>query len=284
MALGEDELAVVGTGTMGASIAALALASGFQVRVWTRGPEAAARTRVGQVLARYRPEAGGAIERLRVVPSPRDLRPARAVIEAVPEDPALKRRVFAELDLALAPDAFLFSNTSVLGPEIFALVADERLPRTAILHFFHPVFRMELVEVNVHAATSEETARAGEAIARRLGREPLRVRGVPGGVVSRVVLAAINEAARLLDAGGLRPEDVDRALVLGAHYPLGPLALADLVGLDVVLDNLRALAVHEGPAFQPAPALERLVGEGRLGKKSGRGFFDYGREVARRHG
>lgn len=270
---------------MGASIAALALASGFSVYVWTRGEEEAAQARVGEVLARYRPEeAAGRLAGLRVVRSPDGLSPAGAVIEAVAEDPAVKRRVFAELDLALPPDAFLFSNTSVLGPEIFALVGDERLPRTAVLHFFHPVFRMELVEVNVHAATSEETAEVGERLARRLGREPLRVRGVPGGVVSRVVLAAINEAARLLDAGGLTPEEVDRALVLGAHYPLGPLGLADLVGLDVVLDNLRALAVHEGAAFQPAPAIERLVAEGRLGRKRGRGFYDYRREVARRRG
>lgn len=274
-------LGVVGSGTMGASIAALAVCSGLETTVLSRGDGEAARARVGEVVARYRPELRGEADaRLRTCRDADGLRGVEAVIEAIPEDPALKRQLFLELDAALAGEALLFSNTSVLGPEIFALVAEERLPRTAVLHFFHPVFRMELVEVNTHAATADGTARAAEALALRMGRRPLRISGVPGGIVSRVVLAAINEAARLVDGSGLSPEEVDGALVMGAHYPLGPLRLADLVGLDIVLDNLRALSVHEGDPFRPAAAIARRVAQGRLGRKTGGGFYDYAREVA----
>lgn len=277
-------LGVVGSGTMGASIAALAIASGLDTTLLSRGDGEAARTRVGEVLARYRPETlAEAKARLHTCREPSGLRGVDAVIEAIPEIPTLKRDLFMELDLVLDGSAVLLSNTSVLGAEIFAFVSEDRLPKTAVLHFFHPVFRMELAEVNAHRATSQATVDAAEELAIRMGRRPLRIAGVPGGVVSRVVLAAINEAARLADGSGLTPEDIDRALEMGAHYPLGPLRLADLVGLDIVLDNLTALSLHEGDLFRPATALARLVEQGRLGRKTGHGFYFYAREVAK-HG
>jgi 3-hydroxybutyryl-CoA dehydrogenase len=250
-------VAVAGSGTMGAAIAALASARGFPVVLLTRRPEeAAARLRSAQ--ARIAGE--GAAGEILVTDDLARLRDVTLVVEAIVEDLAAKHELFARLEEALPAGAFLTSNTSVLGP---------------LLHFFNPVARMELVEIGRHEDTAEETVAELAAFARALGKAPVVIPAIPGGVVSRLVLIMMNEAARLVGRG-FQPETVDAEMRLGAHHPMGPLALADLVGLDVVLANLRYLHEEERDLrFLPAEPLVALVAAGHLGRKSGQGFFGY---------
>jgi len=199
-------------------------------------------------------------------------------IEAVPEDEALKREVLAGLGEAAPPKTILASNTSALSISRLGEATD-RPERFAGFHFMNPVPVLKLIEVVRGGRTSEATVEALRALAKRLGKVPVLVNDAPGFVVNRVLMPMINEAARLLESGAASVTDIDAAMRLGASHPMGPLALADHIGLDIVLQNLRTLQVALGASHKPAPILERLVAEGALGRKSGRGFHRYRKDT-----
>lgn len=269
------EVGIVGSGTMGRAISALCLSRGMRVALWSRQPESIVRTRVADILQRYAPDDLDRLENLAVGEDPRILMGVEVVVESIAEDLAAKRAIFATLDQVLPSSVILASNTSVLASAVFMDLSRTRRLKSAGLHFFHPVFRMELVEVNVHSETGADTESILMALVRQIGKSPLRIPDVAGGVVSRLVLVVMNEAARLID-WGLDAHAVDEAMRLGAHHPMGPLALADAVGLDVVLQNLRYLAeMGHDERFQPAACITELVAAGRLGRKTGLGFHSY---------
>lgn len=275
---------VVGAGTMGSGIAQAAAAAGFRVLLTDRSPEAltAARRTMASSLERLtrkegHPDGWAAAILARVEPAPslQALAEADLAIEAVFEDREAKCAVLRELDAILPPASLLASNTSTI-PITALAAATGRAPLFAGLHFFNPVPVMPLVEIIPGLATAEETVHHMEAFAGRLGKETVLCKDRPGFIANRLLLPLINEAVRLLDEGTAGAEEIDRAMTLGAAHPMGPLALADLVGLDVVLQAL--LSLHGelgGEHHRPPPLLRRMVEAGRLGRKSGRGFHEY---------
>lgn len=268
-------IGVAGNGVMGSSIAALCLAHGFPTALWSRQPQVAARNRVRSILERYAPDQLGTLQRLTVSAQVESLANAQLVIETITEELAAKQDFLQTLHARLPPSVILVSNTSVLGDGVFSRLPVTRRAYTAGLHFFHPVFRMELVEVHRYAATTALTVQALVTFIDQLEHHPLVIPGISGGIVSRLLLTMIAEATYCVDLG-MDPVQVDLAMRLGAHHPMGPLALADLVGLDVVLQNFRCLQVGEPDRFlPPGHCLQGLVAQGKLGKKSGEGFFRY---------
>ena len=200
---------------------------------------------------------------------------AGIVIEAVPEDPDLKAQIFAHLGGLMATGAILGSNTSSLSVADLARHAPDPT-RFLGLHFFNPVHIMALVEVVHGPETSSETLDGALEFVASLGKTPIVVRDSPGFASSRLGVALGMEAIRMLEEGVASAEDIDRAMELGYRHPMGPLRLTDLVGLDVRLDIARYLyRTLDSPRFEPPALLERMVSEGRLGKKSGRGFYDW---------
>ena len=200
---------------------------------------------------------------------------ADLVIEAVPEDMALKRTVFSGLDAAAPAHAVLASNTSSIS--IASLASATTRPGQVIgMHFFNPVPVMKLVEVVRGPATSEATFERVFNLARDLGKEPVEVRDAPGFVSNRILMPMINEACRCVMEGVASPESVDKVMTLGMRHPMGPLALADFIGLDVCLSIMEVL--YEGlvdERYRPCSLLREMVDADRLGRKSGRGFYDY---------
>jgi len=200
---------------------------------------------------------------------------AALVVEAAAEDEAVKFPLFAELDRLAPAGTVLASNTSSIS--ITALGARTRRPEAVIgMHFMNPVPVMALVEVIRGQATSDATAVQVMAIAKELGKTPVEVNDYPGFVANRVLMPMINEAVFCLMEGVATAESIDTVMRLGMNHPLGPLALADLIGLDVCLAILEVL--HRGlgdDKYRPCPLLKRMVAAGRLGRKSGRGFYDY---------
>jgi 3-hydroxybutyryl-CoA dehydrogenase len=196
-------------------------------------------------------------------------------VEAASERFDVKAGIFHALDRILPENAVLATNTSSIS--IARLAAETRRPAQVIgMHFFNPVPVMELVEVVRSPATSDETFATVEALAIRLGKTPVAVNDAPGFVSNRVLMPLINEAACAVMEGVATPEAVDRIFKLGMAHPMGPLALADLIGLDVCVDILRVLESGFGdPKYRPCPLLVRMVEAGTLGRKSGRGFYSY---------
>jgi 3-hydroxybutyryl-CoA dehydrogenase len=284
-----ERVAVIGSGTMGAGIAYAAALGGFATSVWDVAPgslrkaretvEAALRKGVekGKVAEAA---ARAALERLAPAEDLASaVREADLVIEAVPEDLELKRRTFAEVG-RLAPErAVLATNTSSLSVSEIAAAAP-RPERGVGMHFFNPVPLMRLVEVVRGRQTADDTVALAVEAARRMGKETVLVRESPGFVTTRMNALIGNEAFRMLEEGVASAPDIDRALKLGLNHPMGPFELVDLVGLDTRLSILRYLHATLGEHFRPSPLLEKLVAEGRLGKKAGRGVYDYreGRE------
>jgi len=278
-------LTVIGAGTMGHGIAQVAAAAGIEVLLHDVSAEMIERG-LGNVHA----SLARAIEKGRITPAQKlavlqrlhaapDLAQAVAqadvVIEAVPESLELKQRIFREIDAASPDEALLASNTSSLSISRIA-EATRRAERVVGLHFFNPVPVMALVEVVRGARTSDEATARAVACATALGKEAIVVRDFPGFASSRLGLVLGLEAMRMLEQGVASAEDIDKAMTLGYRHPMGPLRLTDLVGLDVRL----AIAEHlhrelGGDAFRPPDILRRFVAEGRLGRKSGRGFYEW---------
>ena len=201
-------------------------------------------------------------------------RGADVVIEAVPEKLELKRSIFAKLDAACRPDALLATNTSSLSITRIA-EACKRPERVLGMHFFNPVHIMKLVEVVRAAQTAPEAATLALELSRRMGKDPIDVKDSPGVASSRLGLVIGLEAMRMLEAGVASAEDIDKAMVLGYGFPMGPLKLTDLVGLDVRLSIAEYLTKEVGPNFAPPQVLRDKVARGELGKKSGKGFYDW---------
>jgi 3-hydroxybutyryl-CoA dehydrogenase len=280
-----NAVVVIGAGTMGRGIAAVAAASGFDVRL--ADPSADARKAAeAQVPGRVeRLAAAGATAG--TVTLHEDVAGALAgdvpvaVVEAAPELAALKRSIFAELGRLAEPATLLASNTSTLSIAELAEAAGGS-PRVIGMHFFNPPHRMALVEVVTAPTTSDASRDDALALCRQLGKDPIVVADVPGFVTSRLGLLLGNEAMRIVEEGSASAADVDKAMRLGYNHPMGPLELADLVGLDARLNNLRSVTDRMGRAeFEPPAILVGLVEAGKLGRKSGEGFYRYDAEGRR---
>jgi 3-hydroxybutyryl-CoA dehydrogenase len=277
-------VAVVGAGTMGHGIAQVAAQAGREVRLADALAGAAERG-----LARIRDTLEGGVARGKLTAEERDAALARItlredaesaaagadlVVEAIPERLELKRDLFARLGALLPPPAILATNTSSLSiGEIAA--ATPHPERVLGMHFFNPVHLMPLIEVVVHAGTSAPARERVLALARQLGKEPIVVNDAPGFATSRLGVALGLEAMRMVEEDVASAEDIDRAMTLGYRHPVGPLRLTDLVGLDVRLAIAGYLHDRLGERFRPPAILERLVAEGHLGKKTGRGFYTW---------
>lgn len=198
------------------------------------------------------------------------------IIEAATENEPLKLKIFRQIDEVARPDALIASNTSSIS--ITKLAAATRRPEQVIgMHFFNPVPMMALVEIIRGLQTSEATQAATEALALKIGKTPVKVRNNPGFVVNRILIPMINEAIFAFGEGLASAAEIDEAMKLGANHPIGPLALCDLIGLDVQLAIMQVLFDgFKDPKYRPAPLLVEMVEAGYLGRKSGRGFFTYG--------
>jgi len=278
---GVRTVAVAGAGTMGHGIAQVAAQAGYDVRLADAVPGAAR-----AALGRIRDNLEGGVRRGKVTAAERDAALARIaffddaaaaargadlVIEAAPEDLEIKRALFARLSTA-APGAVLATNTSSLS--IADIASAAAAPgRVVGMHFFNPVHLMKLVEVVTHAGTGREARETAVEAAVRMGKEPIVVRDSPGFASSRLGVAIGLEAIRMVEEGVATAEDIDKAMTLGYNHPMGPLRLTDLVGLDVRLAIARYLHRTLGARFAPPALLERMVGEGKLGRKTGQGFY-----------
>jgi 3-hydroxybutyryl-CoA dehydrogenase len=269
---------VVGAGQMGAGIAQVVAASGRRVSIQDAAPGAVDRglEAMRKSLTRLA-EKGGADpdETLARVAPVDDIVPADLMIEAVIEDAGVKEDVFRRADEVFPDESVLASNTSSIPITSLAAVTG-RPDRVIGMHFFNPVPVLKLVEVIRGLETSDETAAAIVALAEELGKTPAEARDFPGFVSNRILMPFINEAAYALMEGVAEPEAIDTIAKLGFAHPMGPLALADLIGLDTCVAIMEVL--HEGlgdDKYAPCPLLRRYVQAGRLGRKSGRGFYEY---------
>jgi len=273
-----EHVLVVGAGQMGGGIAQVVAASGRRVSLHDAAPGATERGLAGMRRSLEKlAEKGGADpdEVLARVETADDLVPADLLIEAVVEDAEVKKEVFRRADELLPDGAILASNTSSIPITLLAAVTG-RPDRVIGMHFFNPVPVLKLVEVVRGLETSDETAAAVTALAEALGKTPAEARDLPGFVSNRILMPFINEAAYALLEGVAEPEAIDTIAKLGFAHPMGPLALADLIGLDTCVAIMEVL--HEGlgdPKYAPCPLLRQYVQAGRLGRKSGRGFYAY---------
>ncbi len=279
-----ETVAVVGAGTMGSGIAHVLARSGFKVLLcdveqrFLDRALAQIRTNLGREVAKGKlsvAEIGPTLARIASTTERESMARADFAVEAASERYVLKAELFQSLDRILPAEAILATNTSSIS--ITKLAAQTGRPAQVIgMHFFNPVPVMALVEVIRGMATSDATYNTVRDLALRLGKSPVEVNDAPGFVSNRVLMPLINEAAYAVMEGVARPEAVDQVFKLGMAHPMGPLTLADFIGLDVCVDIMRVL--HEGlgnPRYAPCPLLVRMVDAGWLGRKSGRGFYNY---------
>jgi len=279
-----QNIAVLGAGIMGRGIAYVAALGGYNTVLQDTSREQLEKATndisailekgvaMGRVIDQ---EAVEARRRLRTVTSLDDAaRQADLVIEAVPERMELKIEIFAQLDRVAPAHAILASNTSSLSITEMA-AATRRASQIVGMHFFNPVHRMKLLELVRALETSEKTLAQCEEVGRKMGKECVTVRESPGFVTSRINAMIGNEAFYMLQEGVASAADIDKALKLGLNHPMGPFELVDLVGLDTRLSILRFLHRTLGEKFRPCPLIEQYVAAGRLGRKSGRGVYEY---------
>jgi len=284
--MGVKRVGVVGSGIMGAGIAEVAARCGFEVVLRSRTSAGADAMLAGldASLARQvkkgrmeEPVAAEIRERVSAVTDLAELAACDLVLESVVEDLAVKQELFGELDRVCAPGAILATNTSTL-PVIELAMMTQRPDRVCGIHFFNPAPAMSLVEVVPAITTSEDTLDDVRAFVAACGKTAVTVRDQAGFVVNALLFPYLNNAVKLFDAGVATRDDIDTAMKGGCNFPMGPLELLDLVGLDTSLAILDALyAEFRDPNFAPAPLLRRMVAAGRLGRKSGGGFYDSAR-------
>jgi 3-hydroxybutyryl-CoA dehydrogenase len=273
-----EHVLVVGAGQMGGGIAQVVAASGRQVSLYDAAPGAVERGLAAMAKSLEKlAEKGGAPpdEVLGRVSPVEDLVPADLMIEAVVEDPGVKEQIFRQADQLLPAEAILASNTSSIPIASLAAVTG-RPGRVIGMHFFNPVPVMKLVEVIRAPSTSDETAAAVVALAEDLGKTPAEANDFPGFVSNRILMPFINEAVWALHDGVADAEAIDTIAKLGFAHPIGPLALADLIGLDTCVAIMEVLERGLGDSrYAPCPLLREHAAAGRLGRKSGQGFYDY---------
>jgi len=280
-----DKVAVLGAGTMGAGIAQVCAQAGCDVSLYDVSDELAAKGRdgIGKFLQK-------GVDRGKVDPADREAALARIrpvsdlaaaatgvdlVVEAAPEKIELKRRIFAEIAAAAPDHAILATNTSSL-PITAMAQGNAAADRIVGMHFFNPVPLMKLLELVVGEATADATTAAARAFGERLGKEVITVRDAPGFASSRLGICIAMEAIRMVEQEVASPEDIDRAMVFGYGHPMGPLRLTDLVGCDVRMAIAEHLAeALDSPQFRPPELLRRMVADGKLGRKSGEGFYTW---------
>jgi len=285
------EIAIAGTGGMARGIAELLTGRGMRTHLIGRSPEASsaalAAVKASRALAVRRrtltgEEASAADALLLAAADPGTAAGADLWIETVVENLAAKRETISRLLPHLAPDAGVATNTSAL--RVADVMADLPGPERAFgLHFMNPAPTVNLIELVWTDRTGEPAKQAARALCRQLGRETVEVADQPGFLVNRLLMLLLNEAARLAEEGAA-PGDIDKAMRLACGHPMGPAALADFIGLDTVCAELRVLATGYGERYAPAPLLERLVAEGRLGRKTGGGLLGIARAAKRTAG
>ena len=277
-------IVVVGAGTMGSGIAYTAAAAGHNVAVVEQDQKLldAGLTRVQQYIDRAISRGHLAKDQASTVNSKlhgtvdfsEACKNANLVVEAVFEDPVIKEKVFATIDKYSPKDAILASNTSSISITRLAH-ATKRPDKVLGLHFFNPVPTMKLVELIKGAQTSQTTVKSASTFVESLGKTVVESQDKTGFIVNKALMPFLNESIKLLEQGVASREDIDKAFVLGTNHPMGPLQLSDFIGVDVVYQTLKVLEGEYGACFRPTSMLEKMVKEGRLGRKSGKGFYDY---------
>ncbi len=277
------KIGIIGSGTMGTGIAQVAATSGFSVFLNDIEEEHLERSLkiMDKSLSRLvekgkiTEDKDSILERIRITTCLADLRESDFVVEAVFEDLGVKTKVLKALDEVLAPEVILTSNTSSIS--ITQLAALTKRPENFMgMHFMNPVPLMTLVELIKGIATTQETYDVVKELAEALGKAPVEANDYPGFIANRILIPMINEAVYALMEGVGTAEAIDQVMKLGMNHPMGPLTLADLIGLDVCLDVMNVL--YEGfkdSKYRPCPLLQKMVNAGYLGRKSGRGFYDY---------
>lgn len=279
-----QNVGIIGAGTMGNGIAQICATSGIRCVMVDISEEAVARG-----LATVSASLDRLVKKEKISPADKaaalalitgstryeDLRDAQLVIEAATENYELKLKILRQIDALVAPDVIIASNTSSISITKLA-AATQRADRFIGMHFFNPVPLMALVEIIRGLQTSDATHAAVQALSRALGKTPVTVKNAPGFVVNRILVPMINEAFFVLAEGLATAEDIDAGMKLGCNQPIGPLALADMVGLDVCLAVMEVYLAEFGDSkYRPCPLLREMVAAGRLGRKTGRGVYQY---------
>jgi 3-hydroxybutyryl-CoA dehydrogenase len=275
---------IIGAGLMGMGISQALAQNGFEVTITDLNEDILeanldkTRQRIQSRVERGKisaDEAKEVLARIKTATKMQDIADVDLVIEAVVENMEIKKQVFTELDELCPAHTILATNTSILSPTEIGF-ATKRPDKTIGMHWFNPAPVMKLIEVTAGLGTSEETIEAVMEFSRKVGKTPVRVNEAPGGIVSRILSAMRNAAVDILAEGVSSAEDIDTAMKLGANFPMGPLELIDLVGVDIHVINSDNLCRELGDLkYRPHAILRKMVRAGRLGRKSGRGFYDY---------